>query len=81
MTFASGKAVDAAKALGEYARSRGWQICCAREVTTGFIDWVVAGDTALVSNGDELDLVPVVEIHSLEGGRIGMDRKASFCIQ
>lgn len=66
LTFASGEAVDAAKALGEHARSRGWKICCAREVTIGFSEWVVAGDTALVSHGDRLDLVPVVEIHSLE---------------
>lgn len=65
LTFASGEAVDAAKALGEHARSRGWQICCATEVTTGFSEWVVAGDTALVSHGDRLDLVPVIEIQSL----------------
>ena len=66
LTLASGEAVDAAKALGEHAQSRGWQICCAKEVTTGFFEWVVTGDTALVLNGDELDLVPVVEILSLE---------------
>ncbi|GAB3471101.1 response regulator [Polaromonas eurypsychrophila] len=66
LTFASGEAVDVAQALGSHARSRGWQISCAQEVTTGFSDWVVAGDTALISHGDRLDLVPVVEIHSLE---------------
>lgn len=65
LTFASGEAVDVVKALGEHARSKGWQICCARDVILGISDWVVAGDTAVVSQGDGLDLVPVVELLSL----------------
>jgi DNA-binding response OmpR family regulator len=66
LTFASGEAVDAAKALGEHARTEAWQVCCAREVTTGFSEGVVTGGTALVSRGDGLELMPVVELHALE---------------
>ena len=66
LTFASGEAVDTAKALGEHARAYAWKICCAEEVITGFSEWVVAGGSALVSRGDGLDLVPVIELHALE---------------
>lgn len=66
LTFASGEAVDAAKALGEHARAEAWQVCCAREVTAGFSERVVAGGSARVSRGVGLDLVPVVELHALE---------------
>lgn len=66
LTFASGEAVDAAKALGEHARTEAWQICCATDVTSGFSEWVLTGESALVSRGDGLDLVPVVELHALD---------------
>lgn len=66
LAFASGEAVDTAKALAEHARAETWQVCCAREVTTGFLEWVVTGGSALVARGDGLELVPVVEIHALE---------------
>lgn len=65
LTFASGEAVDAAWALGGHARSVGWQICCAREVTVGFSEWVVAGGSALVSRGEGRSPVQAVELHSL----------------
>lgn len=66
LTFASGEALDTAKALGAHAQTEAWQICCAREVSTGFSEWVVAGGSALVSRGDGLELVPVVELLGLE---------------
>lgn len=66
LTLASGEAIDAAKVLGEFARAEAWQVCCARAVTAGFSEQVVAGGSAFVSRGDGLELVPVFELHALE---------------
>ncbi len=66
LAFASGEAVDAVRVLVEHARTEAWQVCCARDVTSGFSEWVVAGGSALVARGDGLELVPVVELHALE---------------
>ncbi|MDP3750558.1 MAG: response regulator [Polaromonas sp.] len=66
LTFASGEALDAVRALGAHARTESWQICCAKEVISGFSEWVVTGGAALVSRGDAMELVPVIELHALE---------------
>lgn len=66
LTFASGEAVDTAKALGTHARAQAWQICCATDVTTGFSAWLLTGTDALVARGPGLDPVAVVELHALE---------------
>lgn len=48
LTLACGEAVDACSALGEYARSAGWQVCCVEAVLTGISRAVRTGAAAVI---------------------------------